>query len=106
LMVNGTEQRSICIEMVSSVRLALLIAVNEERKAVVLGGAMGSSYASEVELLRRILARKGDRIYDSRHLRSDPEVRSSACCSYKNHLALFDTTSIETDFRVIRYDID
>jgi hypothetical protein len=56
------------------VRLALLIAVNEKRKAVVLGGAMGSSYASEVELLRRILARKsalsslplvGDRVYDS-----------------------------------------
>jgi len=74
LMVDGTEQRSICIEMVSSVRLVLLVAVDDKGKTVMLGGAVGPPYASEVELLRRILARKsvlpslplvGDRVYDS-----------------------------------------
>jgi len=44
--------------MVSSVRLVLLVAVDNKGKAVVLGGAVGPPYASEVELLRRILARK------------------------------------------------
>ena len=73
-MVDGTEQRPIGIEMVSSVRLVLLVAVDNKGKAVVLGGAAGPPYASEVELLRRILARKSalpslplvrDRVYDS-----------------------------------------
>jgi len=61
---RGTEVRLVQ----SHVRLVLLV------KAVVLGGAGGPPYASEVELLRRILARKsvlpslplvGDRVYDS-----------------------------------------
>jgi len=91
---RGTEVRLVQ----SHVRLVLLVAVDDKGKAVVLGGAVGPPYASEVELLRRILARKGDRIYDSRHLRSDLKAWSSACYSYKNHLALFDTRSIETNF--------
>ena len=45
---RGTEVRLVQ----SHVRLVLLV------KAVVLGGAGGPPYASEVELLRRILARK------------------------------------------------
>jgi hypothetical protein len=64
---RGTEVRLVQ----SHVRLVLLVAVDDK---VVLGGAVGPPYASEVELLRRILARKsalpslplvGDRVYDS-----------------------------------------
>jgi len=67
---RGTEVRLVQ----SHVRLVLLVAVDDKGKAVVLGGAVGSPYTSEVELLRRILARKsalpslplvGDRVYDS-----------------------------------------
>jgi hypothetical protein len=68
--LRGTEVRLVQ----SHVRLVLLVAVDDKGKAVVLGEAVGPPYASEVELLRRILARKsalpslplvGDRVYDS-----------------------------------------
>ena len=51
---RGTEVRLVQ----SHVRLVLLVVVSDKGKAVVLGEAVGSPYASEVELLRRILARK------------------------------------------------
>ena len=55
---RGTEVRLVH----SHVRLVLLVVVSDKGKAVVLGEAVGSPYASEVELLRRILARKSGSI--------------------------------------------
>jgi hypothetical protein len=97
---RGTEVRLVQ----SHVRLVLLVVVDDKGKAVVLGGAVGSPYASEVELLRRILARKsalpslplvGDRVYDSidllqqiQKLGAQPAIRikTTWCYSIRHQL--------------------